>query len=140
MAYFINSGCNYERTMNFFEPSRFYTFILLFFNSIILMICPVIRISFISIAISNYNKYNNYIFSKINHGIKKYYKKFPWFIRIDITLLTFELFILIPFFILLIFSLCTILGVYGVKAIDNISEKIKKKKKENRELRNIKKK
>ena len=59
----VNNFCNYKVTFEHFNPEGFCAFILLLFNTIILMICPVIRISLVSKAISNYNKYYKYIFS-----------------------------------------------------------------------------
>ena len=74
----------------------------------------------------------------MNHGIKNYYKKYPWFIQYDIVILTFEFFLLIPSLILLFGSLCKILGFYGKKAMDNISEKIKKREERKQRIKKCK--
>ena len=134
IAIFVNICCNYRNAFQIFNPLGIIgVYILIFFITIILMICPIIKISLVSIAINNYNKYNNHIFSHMNHGIKNYYKKYPWFIQYDIVILTFEFFLLIPSLILLFGSLCKILGFYGKKAMDNISEKIKKREERKKE-------
>ena len=106
-------------------------FIFLFFiNILIQMICPLTKIILFSISIDNYNKYNNYIFSQLNHGIKAYYKKYIWFIKYDIFLLSVELFSFIPniiklcIFLMLLYRLFTLAGK---KAIDTMSEKLKKR-------------
>ena len=102
------------------------------------MICPLIRISLVSKAIKNYNKYYKYIFSNINHAIKNYYKKYPWFIKCDIAILTIEIFYLIPFVILLFIYLCTILCVYSFKEVDTISEKLKKREERKQRIKKYK--
>jgi hypothetical protein len=94
------------------------------------MICPLIRISLLSISINNYNKYNNLIFSQLNHGIKNYYKKYIWFIKYDIIILAIQVFGFIPNFIRLMMFLiafCTLFGLFGKKIIDTMAEKIKKR-------------
>ena len=139
IAIFVNICCNYRNNFQIFNPlGAIGIYLLIFFNTIILMICPVIKISLISIAINNYNKYNNNIFSHMNHGIKNYYKKYPWFIQYDIAILIFEFILLIPSLILLFNSLCRILGFYGKKAIDNISEKIKKREERQQRIKKYK--
>ena len=102
------------------------------------MICPLINISYLSNAINNYNKYNDFIFSKLNHGISSYYKKYIWFIKYDIVILTSLILMIIPGIIILISIFGTLLGLIGKKLIDTVSEKLKKREERKQRIKKYK--
>ena len=141
--YYIEIFINACYIYNINSSSSFpFLFRLLFFNSI----CSIIRISLVSNSIINYKKYNKFIFSNINHGIKNYYKSYPWFIQMDIIILISELLLLIPFLLAIfyiIFILCRLLGFLGKEVINNlsnaISEKLKKREERKQRIKKYKK-
>ena len=111
---------------------------LLIVNLIIKMIFPIINISYLSIAISNYNKYNNFIFSKLNHGISDYYKKYIWFIKYDIVILTSLILAIIPGVIAFVSMFGILLTLIGKKVIDTMSEKLKKREERKQRIKKYK--
>jgi len=102
------------------------------------MIFPIINISYLSITINNYNKYNNFIFSKLNHGISGYYKKYIWFIKYDIIIITSLVLTIIPGVITLVSMFGIFLGLIGKKVIDTMSEKLKKREERKQRIKKYK--
>ena len=137
VSFLINCCCNNKCNFNNIN-SLSIVLTLFLINIVILMICPIIKICLVSIAINNYRKYNKFIFSNINHGIKNYYKPYPWFIKYDIVILTFDIFVLIPSLIVLTSILIVLCGIFGKKAIDSISEKLKKREERKQRIKKYK--
>ena len=137
VAFLINCCCNNKCNFNNIN-SLSIVLTLFLINIVILMICPIIKICLVSIAINNYRKYNKFIFSNINHGIKNYYKPYPWFIKYDIVILTFDIFVLIPSLIVLTSILIALCRMLGKKAIDSISEKLKKREERKQRIKKYK--
>ena len=102
------------------------------------MICPLINISYLSNAINNYNKYNDFIFSKLNHGISSYYKKYIWFIKYDIVILTSLILAIIPGVIAFVSMFGILLTLIGKKVIDTMSEKLKKREERKQRIKKYK--
>ena len=122
-------GCQFYYEQSSSISSKCFVVFLSFINLLIIMVCPLTSIILSIFAIQNYNNYNDNVFSSLNHGIKKHYKKYIWFIRYDIVILTFELILFIPNilrFISHVIQFGKLLGLIGEKVIDSITEKIKK--------------
>ena len=77
----------------------------------------------------------------MNHGIKHYYNNNIWFIKIDKTIIVFELILTLPYILLAAYLLINglkLLGILGEKVIIIISEKIKENEERKKRIKQYK--
>ena len=98
---------------------------IIFLDFKIKAIFSLIIIPLLSNAINNYNKYNKFLFSKLNHGINSYYKKNIWFIQLDIYILIIQIISILPS-VVPIFRIVAFFVIFGMKELVLIFEKLTK--------------
>ena len=109
-------------------------------NFILISIFSIIKIKILSTCINNYKTYKNFIFSKMNHGIKNYYTDTIWFMNIDKANLVLEIIILFPFTCLILFLVYFGLKEFGLiveKKVVGILERRKRIKKIKEEIKKL---
>ena len=132
----------------FFNPLEFVKVndsTILIFASIVFfvwgLVFPYFIIKICLKCIDNYYLYSEHIFSQMNHGIKYYYNNNIWFIKIDKTIIVFELILTLPYILLAAYLLINglkLLGILGEKVIIIISEKIKENEERKKRIKQYK--
>ena len=134
---FNNENSDSNENSNNTGCSKFCKFCKFICNSVF----PIIKIRIILKCIHNYEIYQKFFFSTLNHGIKYYYTNSIWFINIDKTILAFEIISLIPCIVIigsiLIFCLGG-LGILGKEVIDKMAEKIKEREERKKRIKQYK--
>ena len=114
--------------------------IFIIIDFILINIFSIIKIKMLLTCIKNYNIYKNFVFSKMNHGIKNYYTNSIWFIKIDKANIVLDIIILIPFTCLILYLIylgLKELGIIVEKKVVGIFERRKRIKMIEEEIKNL---
>ena len=114
--------------------------IFIIIDFILINIFSIIKIKMLLTCINNYNIYKNFVFSKMNHGIKNYYTNSIWFLKIDKANIVLDIIILIPFTCLILYLIylgLKELGVIVEKKVVGIFERRKRIKMIEEEIKNL---